>query len=59
MLYNIQIILYIEKSRHDPYQARETLKNIQGVLVEMPLLFLEKEDLDSFTPDALVQYCDK
>ena len=45
----------------DPDQAREAVKKVEGVLVKMPLLFLEKENLlpdfpskEAFAPDALV-----
>ena len=46
----------------DVERARETLVNIQGHLVELPLHFLEKENLTpdfdymiKFAPDSLVQ----
>ena len=46
----------------DVERARETLVNIQGHLVELPLHFLEKENLTpdfdyiiNFAPDTLVQ----
>ena len=46
----------------DVERARETLKKIQGHVVELPLHFLEEEDLTpdsdyiiNFAPDSLVQ----
>ena len=33
--------------------ARVAVKKIQGMVVEMPLRFLEKENLDSYVPDAI------
>ena len=37
----------------DVDSARVAVKKIQGMVVEMPLRFLEKENLDSYVPDAI------
>jgi len=65
VLFSLSFSLYTQKNGGligtDVDKAREALLKVQGSVVEMPLCFLEKEDLlpdfgtlENFAPDRLV-----